>query len=388
MTTIDLVWFNAGGGHRAAADALARGLALHDHPWRVRRVNLFELLDPLGRFRRFAGFDPEDVYNKRLATGVTVGLAQELKLLQAGIRIGHGSLVARLARHWRATRPDVVVSLIPNFNRAMHDGLAAACPGTPFVTVMTDMADFPPAFWIEPTTDQHVVCGTGHAVAQAFDAGVSPERIHRVRGMLLRPEFHAPVRLDRAAARVAAGLDADTPTGLVMFGGAGSRVMRQIAAGLPDTPLILLCGHNGALADELRRQPSRAPRVVLGYTPDVARWMRLADFFVGKPGPGALSEATLAGLPVIVARNAWTLPQERWNATWVEEGGYGLVVKRYAETPRAVRTLLADLPGYRHRVAIVENRAVFEVPDLLQRIVADAARPRPAVETTEAPVTA
>lgn len=47
-------------------------------------------------------------------------------------------MVQRLAAHWESTRPDLVVSLIPNFNRALHDGLILACPGVPFVTVLTD----------------------------------------------------------------------------------------------------------------------------------------------------------------------------------------------------------------------------------------------------------
>lgn len=372
MTTVDLVWFNAGGGHRAAAEALAHGLAAHPDDWQVRRVNLVEVLDPESVFRRVAGFDPEDFYNKRLATGFTLGLSRELKLLQAAIRLGHAALVARLARHWQANRPDMVVSLIPNFNRALHDAFAQVCPGRPFVTVMTDMADHPPAFWIEPGTSQHVICGTEHGRSQALAAGVPAERVHAVQGMLLRPAFHAGPPPDRTADRLAAGLDAATPTGLVLFGGTGSRVMKRIAADLPDTPLILMCGRNDALATDLRRQTARAPRIVLGFTPEVAAWMHRADFFVGKPGPGALSEATRAGLPVIVARNAWTLPQERWNADWVLDGGYGLVVRRYADVPGAVRTLLSDLPAFRRRVATIDNRALFEVPDVLARIVGGA----------------
>ena len=42
--------------------------------------------------------------------------------------------------------------------------------------------------------------------------------------------------------------------------------------------------------------------------------MQLADFFIGKPGPGSISEAVQQGLPVIVVDNAWTMPQERYNA--------------------------------------------------------------------------
>jgi len=372
MSTIDLVWFKAGGGHRAAAQALEQVMLAQGRPWRVRKVNLTEVIDSTGLFRRVTGIDPEDLYNRRLASGFTLGLAQELKLLQSAIRLGHGALVQRLARHWAATRPDMVVSLIPNFNRALHDSLALARPGVPFVTVLTDMADHPPNFWIEPDLAQHLVCGTAQAVEQALAAGCPADRVHRTSGMILRPEFHFAAPFDRAAERRRAGLDAETPTGLVLFGGTGSRVMKRIATALPETPLILMCGHNEALACSLRaqtRSPGAAPRVIVGYTPEVARWMRMADFFIGKPGPGSLSEAVQQGLPVIVTRNAWTMPQERWNTEWVRQHGLGLVLRSFRGVRGAVAELMAHWPEYRERVARIDNRAVFEVPEILGRIL-------------------
>lgn len=381
MLNVDLVWFNAGGGHRAAAEALSLAIEAQGLPWRVRKVNFTEVIDPAGRFRRVMGFDPEDLYNKRLASGFTLGLSQELKLLQRAIRWSHALLVERLAAHWRETRPDMVVSLIPNFNRALHDSLASARPQTPFVTVMTDMADHPPAFWMEPGTGQHLVCGTAHAQEQALQAGCGPAQVHRVSGMLLRPAFHAPVALDRARERAALGLDPHQPVGLVMFGGAGSRVMKRIATALPEVPLILLCGRNEALAQSLRTLPSVAPRVVVGYTPDVAHWMHLADFFVGKPGPGAISEAVQMGLPVIVTRNAWTMPQERWNTGWVREQGVGVTLRSFGQIDVAVGRLLPRLDEFKRRAAAVENHAAMEVPQRLAAIlqarlaaVADRAR--------------
>ena len=48
------------------------------------------------------------------------------------------TLVRRLRAHWAATQPDLVVSLIPNFNRALFDSLAQERPGVPYVTVLTD----------------------------------------------------------------------------------------------------------------------------------------------------------------------------------------------------------------------------------------------------------
>ena len=56
MLNVDLVWFNAGGGHRAAAQALEQVIHAQGRPWRVRKVNLTEVLERLsslirGRFR-------------------------------------------------------------------------------------------------------------------------------------------------------------------------------------------------------------------------------------------------------------------------------------------------------------------------------------------------
>ena len=103
-----------------------RSSAQQGQPWQVRLVNLMKVLDPKDVFRKTTGMDWEDIYNTRLARGWSVGLAQELKLLQALIRFSHRSMASRLKRHWRKTRPDMVVSLIPNFNRPMYEGVAAA----------------------------------------------------------------------------------------------------------------------------------------------------------------------------------------------------------------------------------------------------------------------
>lgn len=369
MAHIDLIYFNAGGGHRAAAEALREVMSGEGSPWRVRLLNLFEVLDPDDLFRRFTGMAPEALYNGRLARGWTLGMAQELKLLQAAIRLAHPKLVQRLQRHWQQSAPDLAVSLVPNFNLAIAHGLQAARPGTPFVTVLTDLADHPPHFWVERDGGQHVVCGTDRAVQQARELGVDERRLHRSSGMILRPGFYRPLDGLRAEARRALGLDQCTPTGAVLFGGQGSSQMLGIAERLPDVPLILMCGHNRALAERLRSQAAAAPRVIVGYTQDVAHYLRLADFFIGKPGPGSLSEALHCGLPVIVTRNAWTMPQERYNTDWVGEQGVGLVLNSFAALPGAVAELRRRLPGLVERVRRLDNRALFEVPQILAGIL-------------------
>jgi hypothetical protein len=375
MKTIDLVYFNAGGGHRASALALQAVLQAQGRPWRLRLVNLFEALDPKGSFRRLAGFDPETLYNRRLARGWTLGLGQELKLLQGLIRLGQGSLRRSLEQHWLATEPDLVVSLVPNFNRVMCEALCATLPGVPYLTILTDLADLPPSFWIEPEVPQHLVCGSARAVDQARAAGVPEVRIHRSSGMLIRPEFYRPPAIDRAAERLALGLDPQRPIGVVMFGGQGSMQMARIAALLPEVQLILMCGHNAPLVDRLTRLRRAAPHVAVGFTAEVPRWFSLGDFFIGKPGPGCLSEALQMGLPVISFDNAWTMPQERYNAQWLRDEGLGLVLPGLRALPAAADRLIAEWPRFRARVQRLENRAIDEVPEVMARLLDEAARP-------------
>jgi UDP-N-acetylglucosamine:LPS N-acetylglucosamine transferase len=369
MRTIELVYINAGGGHRSAAVALDTVIREQALPWVVRLVNLFEVLDPRDMFGKTTGMKPEQYYNSRLARGWTLGLGQELKLLQALIRLGHKSLRAQLQRHWQVTKPDLVVSLVPNFNRAMYQALAAARPKVPYVTILTDFADSPPHFWIEPHQAQHLICGTAKAVAQARAAAYDELRIHRTSGMIVRPDFYHPLTVDRHAERRKLQLDPERPTGLVMFGGHGSKMMRHIAKRLDDSQLILVCGHNSALADELRAMSSSAPRAVIGFSAQIHYFMQLCDYFIGKPGPGSITEAVQQRLPVIVTRNAWTMPQERYNTEWVEENGVGVVLESFRAIRPAVADLTARLGEFRRRIAAIRNRAIFEIPEILQQIL-------------------
>ena len=375
MKVIDLVYFNAGGGHRAAALALQAVIAEQQRPWQVRLVNLTEVLDPSGSFRRVMGFDPEHLYNKRLQRGWTLGLAQEIKLLQGLIRLAHAPMLRTLQQHWAATEPDLVVSLVPNFNRVLCESVAGALPGTPFVTVMTDMADHPPHFWIEPGQDQTIVCGTPFALEQARKAGYADRQLALTSGMLLHPSFYRLQAERRGERHRELGLSPLRPTGVVMFGGHGSRQMLRIAKALDDVQLVLMCGHNQALAASLRGLRRSAPHAVYGFTHEVSAVMSMGDFFIGKPGPGSLSEAVHLGLPVVTLSNAWTMPQERYNARWVQEQGVGCVVSSLDQLRPAVHGLIERLPQFLAATSRIDNRAVFEVPEILAQRLRDSAVP-------------
>jgi hypothetical protein len=80
-------------------------------------------------------------------------------------------------------------------------------------------------------------------------------------------------------------------------------------------------------------------------------------------------------LPVIVVRNRWTLPQERYNAQWVKEQGVGLVCRSFTQIDDAVEELTGQLDRYQAATHKVRNMAVFELPEILQGILARAEMP-------------
>lgn len=369
-----MLFFDAGGGHRSAANALRLAIERSGRPWEVRLVNVQEVLDPLDVFRTLFGIRLQDVYNLLLKKGWTLGSAQLLALMHVLIRLYHGPQVRLLQNFWKGRATDLAVSLIPNFNRAILASLRAALPGVPHVTILTDLADWPPHFWIERESD-YVICGSDRAVEQARALGIPDARVFRASGMILHPRFYEPVTASRDAERTRLGLHPGLPTGLVLFGGQGASVTLEIADALDRSglklQLILICGRNQKLAARLRERKLRMPHFIEGFTTGIPYYMHLSDFLIGKPGPGSVSEALVTKLPVIVEKNFWTLPQERYNADWVAEQGVGLVLPNFRRIADAVARLLdpAEFARFRSRAAAFDNHAVFEIPGILERIM-------------------
>src|ERR1039458_5202278 len=322
---LTIVYHHAGGGHRNAAEAVRSTLSQQAHPWEVSLLDIQELLDPLDLLRRFTGIRIQDTYNQILRRGWTRFTPQLLRILQGTIRAYHSPIVKALQAYWVEHPTDLVLSVIPHFNRELAESLPRnSAEKTPFVTLITDLADYPPHFWIERES-QYVIAGTEWARQQALAMGHSAGHIFQTSGMILKPRFYEKTTVDRVAERNRLGLGPDCPTGIVLFGGHGSQVMVDITRKLNEAgsgvQLILICGHNQKLAAELRKLPTSKPIAVVGFAQTVEYYMALADFFIGKPGPGSISEALQFHLPVIVECNSKTLPQERYNAEWVTDNG-------------------------------------------------------------------
>jgi len=368
-------YIDAGGGHRAAARALeAALLARPDLPYRLRLTPLAPLLAPLDFTARFKGAPMEDTYNEMVRAGRTRFLVPLLRVFQFAIRLRRAAIASLIAEELRQVRPAAVLSVTPNFNAPIRDAVREALPGVPFLVLLTDYADFPPHFWIEPGVDR-VIVATEHAAEQAVRTGVPREQVQRVSGMPLHPRFYPRKgAADRARIRGELGFVDEDFVALLLFGGKGAPELAPLAEELlasPGVRVIAVCGDNPGLYERLAGAEARARgRLVrFGFTDRVPELLAAADVLVTKPGPGSLAEALHQKVPVVVPSNGRTIPQERWNARFVADKGLGFVVRHSAEAPAVVRRLAGD-SGLRAQLqfalrSLGENRATDEALDAI-----------------------
>src|SRR6202049_3341529 len=86
---IALVFFDAGGGHRNPATAWQVQIERQGLPFEVSLVNLQEVLDPLDILRKLTGIQIQEMYNKMLRNGWTLGSPQLMRVLQLVVRTYH-----------------------------------------------------------------------------------------------------------------------------------------------------------------------------------------------------------------------------------------------------------------------------------------------------------
>ncbi len=103
MASLDLIFFDAGGGHRAAATAL-KTILEKDYPQiQPRLMHLRDVLDSVDVFRKVLHIDLQEIYNLILRKGWTLGSEPGLRFMQSIIRFYTKSEVRLLENWWRKT---------------------------------------------------------------------------------------------------------------------------------------------------------------------------------------------------------------------------------------------------------------------------------------------
>lgn len=340
---------DTGGGHRASAQAVKDEMArLYGDTAVVEMVDIFVEMRRWP-FDRFPQWYPAAVGLNGVPWHVGYHLSNTMPMVKllsgAAWPYAGPSLCNLLERH----RADVMVSFHGVPNAALLFARRKLALRNPFAIVALDLVSVH-AGWFTPGAHLYIV-PTEAARQRALRAGVTPKRICVI-GMPTRRSFLEVRDMPQAEARALLGLPQDRPIVLVVGGGEGMGplipVVRAIARRRPDAHLVVIAGRNQALYHALRALDVPVPLQVEGFVTNIAVWMRAADVLVTKAGPNTLSEAFIAGLPLVLYA---AIPgQEEGNILHVIENHAGVWTPKPQAAADAVMDLLAH-PAQRAAIA-------------------------------------
>ncbi len=351
---------DTGGGHRSAAEAIIEALHLEfGDKITTEMVDIFKEYAP-----RPLNRVPE-LYPKMVRVPQAWGL---------GFRISDGHRRARLitASAWPYVRgavrtllaqppSDLIVSLHPLANAPVLRALGRNRP--PFVIVVTDLVSAH-ALWYHRLADLCIV-PTEAARERALKYGLRPERVQVV-GLPVAERFCRPAA-DKNALRSRYGWPQDRPLVLLVGGGEGmgplEKTAHAIASAQLPISLVIVAGRNQNLKAKLEAFKWPIPTFIYGFVREMPEFMQAADILITKAGPGTISEALNAGLPMVLYSR---LPgQEDGNISYVEAEGAGIWAPRPEQVVSAIRTWV-EKPHLRQQAAAACRRLAR--PDAARQI--------------------
>ncbi len=337
-----LFFSDTGGGHRAASQAVKDELTrLYGSDADVQMIDLFKEVQcwPFYNFPRwYSGMG----WLKGLPWGVAFHLTNQPALVRVLSGMIWPYVRSSFKRILSSYAPDSVVSFHGIPNPVLPQAISEFAPGTELTTVVLDLVSIHVA-WMVPGFDRYFMPSQ-----EAEDLGkrlnLPAERMEMVAGMPVRRAFLEVGQISQAEARQRLGLPLDQPLVLLTAGGDGMGplipVVKAVAARHPHAMLVAIVGRNERLSRKLQSLSLPVPLRVEGFVSNMELWMRAADLLVTKAGPNTLTEAFLAGLPMVIY--SAILGQEEGNGDYVQRHGAGIWAPQLELTADAVEALLND----------------------------------------------
>lgn len=310
---------DTGGGHRSAAQSIIEALETY-HPGRVTT----EMLD------FFVEYAPPPF---DMAVTTYAPMAQVPDLWELGYKLSNGKWRAKLVQevlwpyiHKAAERLardhpcDLFLAVHPIINTPLLRTLGENHP--PYIIVITDLVTTH-AFWYNRRAT-FTFSPTEEARTRGKDIGLDPEKIQVV-GQPIADMFRRSTA-SKSELREKLGWPQDQIVALMVGGGEGMGPMQEMIgavdrAGL-DLTMAVIAGRNETLKESLRKGNLQTPAIIYGFVDNMPELMNAADIILTKAGPGTISEAFIAGLPIILYSR---MPgQEEGNVDYVVNRGAGV----------------------------------------------------------------
>lgn len=357
---------DTGGGHRAAASAIQQTMAdTYPDAFVFRTVDVFRCCTPFP-YRYMPEIYPRWVTYSSITWQLAYVLSDGRLRSRFFLDIAFFSWRNKLRKMLQAEAPDIIVCVHSLFNRAVLHVLNGMPERPPFITVVTDLVSAPVS-WYQRAADA-ILVPTEHAYQRGLDVGMSPAQLH-VTGLPVHPNFTTRL-IDKQTARAQLGWHPDKTAVLLVSGGDGMGPVFETVAAINEQrfeiQLAIVAGRNKGLIHRLEKLDWHQPTKIYPFIDYVATLMAAADILITKAGPATITEACMAGLPMILSGR---VPGQ-------EDGNVRLVVNHkagvYAPKPHLVvdylRSWLDADPSVRQSFSQAAHKLAY--PDAAQQIAA------------------
>ena len=356
---------DTGGGHRAAAEAIQDAMIAHygTDAVSVELVDVYKhCLFPLNYMPEFY---PWWVNNSKSSWGLSYALANTVPSAKVAANWIYMLNRRRLRQMALAHPADVVVSVHSVITRPSLSAYLTLPERPPFLTVVTDLVSTPMIGYDQRAEKCFVPTRT--AYQRGLDCGLRPDQLENV-GLPVHPRFSNGLS-SKVEARKELGWDAhDLPTVLIVAGGDGMGPLYKTATAINDAKLpcqlAIIAGRNDDLKARLEATEWNQPVHIYGFVTDMPRKMSAADILVTKAGPATISEACIAGLPIIL--NGAIPGQETGNVKHVVENNAGVYAPSAQKVAKAVRQWLEAGPNELQRRS--NNASRLARPQAVEKI--------------------
>ena len=338
---------STGGGHNAAAAAIKEALTLRGHhavmldPYELAGKNLDRKVG--NTYIKIAQKTPR-------LFGVIYKLGDEYRRLpiRSPVYAVNKGMLGKMQAYLQEHPFDVIFTthIFPGEILANMKNKGVSLPKRIFVA--TDYVCVP--FTEEIDCDYYVT--PGKALNPDFVRRGIPEEKLVPAGIPVRQSFCADISREEALEEL--GLDPQNRYFLLSGGSMGAGLIGKTVGLLcrhlqeqPSCRLIVICGNNEKLMEQLRADYGMDPRVILiGTTDRMALYMKGCDAFLSKPGGLSSTEAAVSGIPLI---HISPIPGcENKNMEFFQQCGMSLAIgSRIEELPAALEKLPELAPQMR-----------------------------------------
>ena len=289
---------NTGGGHNAAARAVAEAVRAHG--------DFAEILDYLclagNGVSRLVGDGYVEVVKKApKAFGIAyhLGMAVSRCMRKSPVYYANARMAGYLSEYLKEHQVDAIVMphLYPAETLTYMKRKGMHLPLT--VAVMTDYTCIP--FWEETDCDYYVVPHK-KLCTQIVKRGIPKEKL-KVFGIPVSPKCKEERTKEQA--RFELQMEQEKKYILIAAGSMGTKALFRMAELLvymqnDEERLILICGNNQSLYKKLcRKYENRKTVRIVGYTDQMPLYLKACDVIFTKPGGLTSTEAAVCGIPIV-----------------------------------------------------------------------------------------